>query len=525
MNTTDFLQIATAICPDRDCVIFEGRRITFAQVNDRVNQLARGLARLGLQKGDRIGIVSVNRNQFIEAYFATAKLGGIFVPLNYRAKAEELAYMIDCAEIKLLFVDERYVDLVGSIRTEVPKLVHVVPLEGEGEGSFESLIRGESIEEPPTDIADDDTTILLFTSGTTGKPKGVPLSHDAFVAYALENVEPADPDVEERNVITVPLYHVAGIQAMLPAIYGGRTLIMMRQFELKQWLETVQRERATRAMLVPTMLKWIVDDPELDTYDLSSLRVVTYGAAPMPFDVIRKAIDLMPHVSFINGYGQTESAATLTTLGPEDHRLTGTEAERQKKLNRLRHSIGKPLPDVQIRIVDEEGQVLGPDEPGEIQAKGPRIMKGYWDDEEKTAATLTEDGWLRTGDMGCVDDEGYVYLTGRADDLIIRGGENISPAEIEEVIGSHPLVKECCVIGVPDPEWGQQPFAYCVLEEGASVAPEEIIEYCRGLLAGFKRPREVAFLDDLPRTLTGKVLRRELRARQADCSAACSGGC
>ena len=211
MNTTDFLQIAAAICPDRDCVVFEGKRFTYAQVNDRVNQLAGALARLGLRRGERVGIVSVNRNQFVETYFATAKLGGIFVPLNYRAKAEELAYMIDCADIKILFVDERYLDLVRSIRAQSPKLEHLVSLEGEGLGGYESLIHGESAEERLVDIADDDTTILLFTSGTTGRPKAVPLRHDAFVTYVLENVEPVNPELEERNILTVPLYHVAGI--------------------------------------------------------------------------------------------------------------------------------------------------------------------------------------------------------------------------------------------------------------------------------------------------------------------------
>lgn len=512
MNTTDFLEIANAICPDRDCVVFEGKRFTFSQIYNRVNRLAGSLARLGIQKGERIGILSVNRNQYVETYFAAAKLGGIFVPLNYRAKAEELEYMIDSADIKILFVDERYLDLVDSIRSQLPKLERVVPFDIVGPGDYESLINEESIELPYIDIADDDTTILLFTSGTTGRPKAVPLRHDAFVAYVLENVEPANPDLEERNILSVPLYHVAGIQAMFPAIYGGRTLIMMRQFELKEWLKTVQRERATRAMLVPTMLKWIVEDPDFDKYDLSSLEIITYGSAPMPFKVIHKAIEMMPHVSFINGYGQTESAATLTTLGPDDHRLTGTEEERQKKLNRLKNSIGKPLLDVQIRILDvDTGIILGPNESGEIQAKGPRIMKGYWDDAKKTALTLTEDGWLRTGDVGYMDEESYVYLIGRADDLIIRGGENISPSEIEEVLDRHPKVKESCVIGVPDEEFGKQPFAYCVLREGITATEEEIIEFCREKLASFKRPRGVVFLDELPRNHTGKVLRKELR--------------
>jgi acyl-CoA synthetase (AMP-forming)/AMP-acid ligase II len=298
---------------------------------------------------------------------------------------------------------------------------------------------------------------------------------------------------------------------MLPAVYGGRTLIMMRQFELKEWMETVQKERATRAMLVPTMLKRIVDSADFKEYDLSSLSVITYGAAPMPFEVIKKAIEMMPQVQFINGYGQTESASTLTILGPEDHRIVGTEEEKQKKWKRLQCSIGKPLPDVQIRIVDEEGKPLPSNAIGEIHAKGPRIMKGYWEDEQKTAQTMTKDGWLRTGDLGYLDEEGYVYLTGRVDDLIIRGGENIAPEEVEEVIHSYPKIREACVIAVPDEEFGQQPFAYCVLKEGETCTPEEVMEFCRERIASFKRPRGVAFIPELPRNPMGKVLRKKLR--------------
>lgn len=413
--------------------------------------------------------------------------------------------MINRSEMKVLFAGSRYVDLLRSISAQ--KLEKIVSVEGD----YEQLIAGESTDEIMADIADDDTTILMFTSGTTGRPKAVPLRHDAFVVFALENVEPANPDLEERNILTVPLYHVAGIQAMFPAIYGGRTLIMMRQFELKEWMKTVEKEKATRAMLVPTMLKWIVDDPDFATYDLSSLSVITYGAAPMPFEVIKKAIGMMPQVQFINGYGQTESASTLTTLGPEDHRIVGTEEEKQKKWRRLQCSIGKPLPDVRIKIVDDEGKALQPNEPGEILAKGPRIMKGYWGDEQKTAQTMTPDGWLRTGDLGYLDDEGYVYLTGRADDLIIRGGENIAPEEVEEVISTHPKIAESCVIAVPDEEFGQQPFACCVLKEGQACTPDEVMAFCKERIAGFKRPKGVVFINELPRNPMGKVLRKKLR--------------
>jgi acyl-CoA synthetase (AMP-forming)/AMP-acid ligase II len=452
----------------------------------------------------------------VEAYFASAKIGAIFVPINFRSKAEEFEYMIDRTAIKVLFVGSRYEETIASIRDRIPRVEDIVTLDGTGKSAYEALLAGESPDETLTDIGDEETTILLFTSGTTGRPKAVPLRHDAFVTYVLENVEPANPDVEERNILTVPLYHVAGIQAMLPAIYGGRTLLMMPQFELKEWLETVQRERATRAMLVPTMLKWIVDSPDFGRYDLSSLSVITYGAAPMPFEVIKKAIEMMPRVQFINGYGQTETASTLTTLGPEDHHIVGTDEEKEKKWNRLKSSIGKPLSDVRIRIVGDEGDILPASAVGEIHAKGPRIMSGYWEDDKKTAQAITPDGWLRTGDLGYVDEDGYVYLTGRADDLIIRGGENIAPAEVEEAINSHPKVEESAVIAVPHPEFGQQPFAFCVLKRGQSCTPEEITDFCRERIASFKCPKGVAFIDELPRNAVGKVLRTKLREAYED---------
>ncbi len=513
MNTTDFLSIANAICPERDCIVFEGKRWTYAQINERVNHLANALAKWGIEKGDRIGILHVNCNQYIETYFAAAKLGAIFVPLNFRAKADELTYMIANAEAKSLFVGSRYLDVVNTMLPQLPTVKQCISIDSKSVGKmyYEDLLSSASSDEFIGEIGDEDITILMYTAGTTGRPKGVPLRHNAFVTYVLDNVEPANPDIEERNLLTVPLYHVAGVQAMLAAIYGGRTLVLMRQFEVKEWLETIQREKATRAMLVPTMLKRVIDDPDFSQYDLSSLKVVTYGAAPMPFEVINKAIQVMPWVRFINAFGQTETASTITTLGPEDHIIEGTEEEREKKLKRLTSSIGRPLPDVEVKIVDEEGKAVPPLGVGEILARGPRMMTGYWRDEQKTSKVITPDGWLRTGDMGWMDEEGYIYLAGRADDMIIRGGENISPEEVEDVLYSHPKVEEATVIGVPSPEWGQEPRAVVVLKKGEVTTPEEIIEYCRSRLAGFKRPRSVVFIDALPRNPMGKVLRKKLR--------------
>jgi acyl-CoA synthetase (AMP-forming)/AMP-acid ligase II len=512
MNTTEFLTIASAICPDKLAIVFEGKRYTFSQLNERANRLGNALSNLGVQKGDRVAMLQVNTNQCVEVYFAAAKIGAIYVPLNFRAKGNELAYMLNSSETGTLLVGERYIELVNSIRSDMETVKNCISLDGQQEGMlyYEDIIASASADEIFTEIDDNDTTILMYTAGTTGFPKGVMLSHNSFSLYVLENVSPADPETEEKNILTVPLYHVAGIQAMMAAMYGGRTLVMERQFEPKEWMELVEAEKANRAMMVPTMLKQLLDHPDFSKHDLSSLRVVTYGAAPMPLEVIKKAVEVFPGVNFINAFGQTETASTITTLGPEDHNITGTDEEKEKKLKRL-SSIGRPMSDVEMRIVDEEGKELPQGEVGEIVARGPRVMSGYWKDQEKTTKTIDEGGWVHTGDMGYVDEAGYFFLAGRATDMIIRGGENISPEEVEGVLLSHPKLDDVAVIGVPDADWGEVPMAVAVLKEGETATPDEVMEYCRANLASFKRPRAVVFVDELPRNPMGKVLKRVLR--------------
>ena len=513
MNTTDFLSIATSICPDRDAIVFEGKRQTYENLSLRVNNLAHTFRELGIKKGDRIAVLQVNCPEILESYFAAAKLGAIYVPLNFRAKEDELHYMLDNAQARLLLSGKRYLDIVRSLLKKGSTIENTISLESKEEQMlyYNDLANAASPDEIFTDIEDDDVTILMYTAGTTGRPKGVPLRHSGFVSYLLENVDPASPDLEERNLLTVPLYHVAGIQAMLAAIYGGRTLVLMRQFEVNEWMETVQREQATRAMLVPTMLKNIIDHPQFGSFNLHSLRIITYGAAPMPFEIISRAMEMMPWVNFINAFGQTETASTITSLGPEDHKIEGTEEEKRKKLSRLQSSIGKPLPDVEIKILDEGGNELGAGEVGDIVARGPRVMTGYWQDEQKSKQAFTADGWLITGDKGWMDEDGYIFLAGRGDDMIIRGGENISPEELENVLYSHPKVEDAAVIGIPDPEWGQVPRAILVLKKGEKATAEEITEYCREKLASFKRPRSIVFIDELPRSSLGKVLKNKLR--------------
>jgi len=514
VNTTDFLNIATAICPDKTAIVFEDKRYTFSQLNERVNRLANGLLKLGVKKGDRVSFIQVNCNQCVETYFAVAKAGAIYLPLNFRAKEKEFTYMLNTAEAETLIVGERYVPMIKSIQPEVKSLKHIISIEEKHDDMlyYEDIIKSSSADDVMTEIDDDDTTMLMYTAGTTGFPKGVMLSHNSFSSYMLENVSPASPESDESNILTVPLYHVAGIQAMMAAIYGGRTLVMERQFDPEEWMTLVENEKANRAMMVPTMLKQLLDHPNFKKHDLSSLRVITYGAAPMPLPVIRKALEEFPGVSFINAFGQTETASTITSLGPEDHVFTGTEEEKEKKLKRLA-SIGKPMHDVEMKVIDDDGKTLPQGEVGEILAKGPRVMSGYWKDEEKTAKTIDKDGWVHTGDVGYVDEEGYYFLSGRSSDMIIRAGENISPEEIENVIREHPKVEDVAVIGVPDETWGEEPRAVVIPKKGEKPTEEEIMEWCRKGLASFKRPRSVVFVDDLPRNPMGKLIKKDIRAK------------
>jgi acyl-CoA synthetase (AMP-forming)/AMP-acid ligase II len=517
LNTTEFLSIATAICPDKTAIVFEDKRYTFAQLNERVNRLTNGLKKIGAKKGDVIAFLQVNCNQCVETYFAVARMGGIYLPMNFRAKEKELSYMLNSAEAKVLIAGERYITMIQSIRPELKYLKHLISIETKHPDMhyYEDIIKSASAAEAVTPVDDKDTTILMYTAGTTGFPKGVMLSHTSFSTYMLENVTPPDPEAVESNILTVPLYHVAGIQAMMAAIYGARTLVMERQFEPEEWMTLVEKEKANRAMMVPTMLKQLLDHPNFKKHNLKSLKVITYGAAPMPLPVIRKALEEFPGVNFINAFGQTETASTITALGPEDHFITGTPEQKEKKLKRLA-SIGKPMSDIEMKVVDDDGKKLGQGEVGEILARGPRVMSGYWKDEEKTKKTIDKDGWVHTGDVGYVDEDGYYFLSGRSSDIIIRAGENISPEELENAIREFPKVEDVAVIGVPDETWGEEPRAVVILKKGIPKSKEveaEIMEHCRQTLASFKRPRTVVFVDELPRNPMGKLIKKDIREK------------
>jgi acyl-CoA synthetase (AMP-forming)/AMP-acid ligase II len=518
MNLAELLEIAASMFPEREFLRFGGAGVSFETFQDRVARTAGALAALGVEPGDKVAVLQTNTPAVAEALYASALVGAVFVPLNFRARASELEHMITVARPRVLLVGDRYVEAAREVTAGLSHPPRMVAVESPVAGLdlLEDLIAST---EPavPEEVYEEEIAVLMFTSGTTAAPKGVMLAHADLTNYVMASAEPGDETSEECVLVAAPLYHIAGLTAALTATFAGRRVALMRQFEAEEWLRLVAAERVTHAFLVPTMLRRVLDDPTFAATDLTSLRVLSYGAAPMPLSLIRRAIaSFPPAVQFINAFGQTETTSTVTVLGPEDHRLEGTPQEVERKVRRL-SSIGRALPDVEIRITDEQGEPVPPGEVGEIAIRTIRTMRGYYEQETATAATI-RDGWLLTRDLGWMDEDGYIFLSGRKSDMIIRGGENIAPDEIEAVLESHPEVDEAGVIGVPDEEWGERVAAVVARCPGATVAEDELMEYCRQRLASFKKPEVVIFVDALPRNVMGKVLRNELRARYAGTS-------
>jgi len=514
MNTSNFVSIPAQMFPDQEILVFEGRRWTYGELWEAVQRLGSALRAIGVRRGDRVAVLQTNSDRYVVAYFAAAAVGAVFVPLNYRAKLPELEHMIGTAGTKVILIGDRYVPAIEELRPRLQSVETYVALES-GHGGllhYDELLTSGAGEFAEAEIEDEDTTILMYTSGTTALPKAVVLRYADFTAYVCANVDLADGTPRGTALLCAPLYHIAGATNIMTTMFTGRKLVVLRQFDAAEWLRAVATEQVTHAFVVPTMMKQILDHPDFARYDLSSLQNLSYGGAAMPFPVIRRAVEMFPRtVGFVNAFGQTETTSTLTVLGPDDHRLDGTPEEVERNLRRL-VSIGRPLPDVEVKVVDDDGNELPPGEVGELWVFTPRTMKGYADRDGGVASPALE-GWLPTRDMGWIDADGYIFLAGRKDDMIIRGGENIAPAEVEAVLYSHPGVDEAAVIGVPDVEWGQRVIAIVVPRPGADLTEADLGAFCRQRLASFKKPEVIHFVDALPKNQMGKILKKDLRSR------------
>jgi acyl-CoA synthetase (AMP-forming)/AMP-acid ligase II len=441
-------------------------------------------------------VVFIGRNgpAFPQLMFAAATAGVPFAPLNYRLAREQLLELLAELDQPLVVADPEYLPLVADTHPAM---------------SCEEFLAAAAAADPAdaADVDDDDTAVLLFTSGTTAKPKAVVLRHENLVAYILSTVEFGGADEQEAALVAVPPYHVAAVGSALSNLYAGRRVVYLPDFDARTWLRLVREEAVTSAMVVPTMLARVVETLDDQQADAAALRLISYGGARMPRPVLERALQAFPDTGFCNAYGLTETSSTIALLGPDDHRdAFGTDDEHVRQ--RL-GSVGRPVPGIEIEIRDIDGSVLPAGETGELWVRGAQVSGEY----RGHGSTLDEQGWFHTRDRAWVDEDGFIFIEGRADDTIIRGGENIAPAEIEDVLLQHPAVKDVAVLGRPDDEWGELIVAVVVREPAAAeVDADALRSFVRERLRGSRTPDEIVWRDELPHTATGKLLRRELVA-------------
>ncbi|MBI4362713.1 MAG: long-chain-fatty-acid--CoA ligase [Euryarchaeota archaeon] len=502
MLLTDILDRNARLYPREQAVVFEGQRATHAEFQSQVHRLAHGLRGLGLQRGDRAAILSKNCPEFLQFYFACAALGAVAVPLNYRLTPGEMEYILQDSKARLLLAGEGYLPAAKELRRRAPQIEKIISLERDAETAAYGELLASAPETPPDADTDENRVIwMMYTSGTTGRPKGALVTHRTILSTLAATLLDLRVDPGDRMLVTAPQFHVAAVIASLRATARGATLHLHREFDPRRVIDTIERERITHTLLVPAMLQMVLQVPNVEKRDFSSLKLISYGAAPMPVEVLKKGLRLIGP-KFAQGYGQTE-APVLTSLRPEEHTLEGAGAKRLA-------SCGREIFGVTIRIARENGEEAPPGEVGEIRARGDGVMKGYWNLPDATQKTL-DGGWLHTGDMAYRDPEGYIYIVDRLKDMVISGGENIYPREIEEALFAHPAIADAAAIGVPHEKWGEAVHAFVVLQKGTRATEQELLEHCRKSLAKYKCPQRIEFIPELPRNPSGKVLKRVLR--------------
>ncbi|KMJ55414.1 AMP-dependent synthetase [Bacillus sp. LL01] len=478
---------------------YNKRHTTYAEFYQQAQNVAGYFQAKGYQKDDIIAVYLHNSDYFLVCYYACQIGGFTILPVNNKLTANEINYIFTHSEAKALIYDERFQTVIEELQETINNMDDLLVV-GEKENTLEDVINGPELPVEKKDNQGNDTAVVFYTSGTTGKPKGVMLSASNIEASTKIWIEAMEITSDDRMHIVAPLFHCAASNVFsLPVIYAGGTIIIEEAFSPEQTLQTMEEEKVTIFFGVPAMYSILLNTPKMSTLDLSNLRLFTYGAAPMPYELVKKVKALYPNIKVQNLYGQTENSPAATTL--KDHYALDKVG-----------SVGEVLPQTEIRVVDEFGESVPVGEVGEIIVKGPQVMKGYLKNEEATNVAL-KDGWLYSGDLGRFDEDGLLYIVDRKKDMIIRGGEKVYPVEIEEVLYEIPELLEAAIVGVPDKVLGEVPKAYVVLKEGADVEEEAILQFCKKKLATYKLPKEVEFIDRLPRNASGKVLKTSLRTQ------------
>jgi long-chain acyl-CoA synthetase len=494
MNLMMLLEMTASGFPDRVVLTHGADRFSASELFAAAGRAAAEIRASGAKQA---AFLDVSSPALPVALFASAWAGVPFVPLNYRLTGVEVDRLIDQIRPCYLVTDPARASELGQREG-----VHAV-----SSADFRARARGVTAPlDTPWSMDPDDIAVLLFTSGTTGPPKAAVLRHKHLVAYILGTVEFGSAPEEAAALSCVPPYHIAGVAAIASSLYSGRRIVQLSNFDADAWIDLVRDERVTNAFVVPTMLARIADALEKRGVALPALRAISYGGGKMPLPVIERAMrSFPPHTDFTNAYGLTETSSTLTVLGPEDHRISAASAVPEVR-QRLA-SVGRALPGVEIEIRDADGKPVGPGVRGEICVRGDQVSGEYLGKGSRVGS----DGFFPTRDAGWIDEEGYLFLEGRADDIIVRGGENMSPGEIEDVLIEHPAVADCAVVGVPDEQWGEAVAAAIVVKPGASVAADELREFVKQRLRSSRAPQHIAFRDELPYNETGKLLRRVVR--------------
>jgi acyl-CoA synthetase (AMP-forming)/AMP-acid ligase II len=520
------LSDSAASFPDRPAILFEGRRTTYRELDREVDRLARGLVELGVEKGDKVGLWMPNVPEWIVVYFAVERIGAIVVPMNTRYKTHEVRYILDDSEAKALFMVDTfvgidYLEMLREVRKDLPRLEHMV-VQGEapaGTHPFsEVLALGETslTQRPgrrPPAVRPEDCAFILYTSGTTGNPKGAMLSHHNMGENARQVTEVLHTTEKDVFLLAVPFFHCFGcVMGILGAITWGAAIVPMPVFKAKEALDLVEREKVSILYGVPTMFVLELEEARRgkedgSRYDVSSLRTGIMAGAPCPVEVMRGTMeDLRCNVAI--AYGLTEASPVITMTRFED------------SLERRVETVGRPLPGIEVKISDDGHRPLPRGEMGELACRGYNVMLGYYRMPDKTAEVVDEEGWLYSGDLATMDDEGYIKIVGRKKDMLITGGFNVYPAEIEEYLFTHPKVQNVSVVGVPDAVMGEAGIAYIIPREGATIAPQEIVDFCAAEIANFKIPRYVEVVKELPMTQSGKVQKFRLREAAQEALAA-----